>query len=262
MQALRRRIGSSLLLAVLATAAGCAAGTSSGDRSNAVAPSLEASDVYTRYVEALGGRETLARYSSSRALGEFAMPRQGIRGDLEVFGAEPNKMLVRVEIPGVGVVRQGYDGEVGWSINPATGAMVLEGMMLDQLRQQADFLGPLAMESYVDSARVVADTVFDERPCQKVRLVTKWGEEYFEFFDVETGLLAGTVRRQASPMGPMETTTVVAEYQDFGGILVPARTVQETMGMEQVITVTAVEFDTVDPEVFTLPAEIAAMVAK
>lgn len=262
MQVLGKRISGYLLLAALATVAGCAAGTSSSSRSNAVAPSLEASDVYTRYVEALGGQDALRRPSSSRALGEFSMPMQGIRGDLEVLAAGPNRMLVRVDIPGIGTVRQGYDGEVGWSVNPATGAMVLDGMMLDQMRQQADFLGPLGMETYVDSARVVADTVFDERPCQKVRLVTKWGEEYFEYYDVETGLLAGTVRRQASPMGPMETTTVVSDYQDFGGILVPTRTVQETMGMEQVITVTAVEYDGVDPAVFTLPAEIAAMVAK
>ena len=262
MQAVRKRISGYLLLAAVAATAGCAAGMSSSDRSNAIAPSLEASDVYTRYVEALGGREALQRYSSSRAVGEFSMPMQGIGGDLEVFAAVPNLMLVRVEITGIGTVRQGYDGEVGWSINPATGSMVLEEMMLDQMRQQADFLGPLGIEAYVDSARVVADTVFDERPCQKVRLVTNWGEEYFEYYDVESGLLAGTVRKQASPMGPLETTTVVSEYQDFGGILVPTMTVQETMGMEQVITVTAVEFDTVDPAVFTLPAEIAPMVGK
>lgn len=260
MRVFGRRAWTHLLLGAMT--AGCAAGTSSSDRSNAVAPSLEASDVYTRYVEALGGREALSRYTSSHALGAFSMPMQGIGGDLEVFAAEPNLMLVRVDIPGVGTVRQGYDGEVGWSINPATGAMVLEGMMLDQMRQQADFFGPLRIEDYIDSARVVADTVFDERPCQKVRLVTKWGEEYFELFDVETGLLAGTIRRQASPMGPMETTTVVSDYQDFGGILVPTMTVQETMGMEQVITVTSVEFDTVDPAVFALPAEIAAMVGR
>ena len=79
------------------------------------------------------------------------------------------------------------------------------------------------------------------------------------FYDVETGLQVGTIRTQESPMGAIEATTVVSDYQDFGGILAPTRTVQSMMGMEQIISVTTVEYDTVDPAVFELPDEIKAM---
>ncbi len=58
----------------------------------------------------------------------------------------------------------------------------------------------------------------------------------------------------------MEATTVLSEFKDFGGIMVPTRTVQTTMGMDQIITVTDVEFDVVDPSVFVLPKEIQALV--
>jgi hypothetical protein len=262
MRHLGKQICGSLALATSVATFGCAAGGAPGDVQPAVAPSLEAHAIYTRFVEASGGRAALERYSSSHATGQFSLPAQGIGGDLEVFAAAPNRMFVRVDIPGFGMVRNGYDGEVGWSINPAVGPMVLEGRMLDQLRQQADFLGPLNVEAYVDSATVVEETEFDGRPCLKVRVVTKWGEEYVEFYDVETGLLAGNIRTQESPMGPVETTTVLSGYQDFGGIQVPTKTVQQMMGMEQIITVTAVEFDTVDPSVFALPDEIGALISK
>ena len=262
MQHRGRQIYTSLALAMSVATFGCAAGGAPSEVQPAIAPSLEANAVFTRFVDAMGGRAALERYSSSRATGNFSLPAQGISGDLEVFGAAPNKMLVRVEIPGFGTVRNGYDGEVGWTINPAVGPMVLQGRALDQLRQQADFLGPLNVEAYVDSATVVEETEFDGRPCLKVRVVTTWGEKYVEFYDVATGLLAGGIRTQESPMGPVETTTVLSGYQDFGGIQVPTRMVQQMMGMEQIITVNAVEYDTVDPTIFAVPDQITALINK
>lgn len=249
-----------LAIALVAATAGCARSGGTADVAPAIAPSLEAHAVYERQVEAVGGRAALEQYSSSRAVGGFSMPAQGIEGDFEVFAAAPNLFLLTVDIPGIGVVRSGYNGEVAWTVNPATGPMLLEGNQLQQMRQQADFLGPLNIEQYLDSAAVVEETTFGGRTCQKVRADTKWGEAYFEFYDVATGLLAGTIRNQESPMGTMESTTVLSDYKDFGGILSAGKMVQTVMGMDQVITINEVEYDTVDPTVFELPAEIKAMI--
>lgn len=263
MKHMNKQMTAAFVFAAMAGLAGCASsGSASRNVASAVAPRFEAHAVYERLIEVTGGRAALERYTSTRAVGEFSMPAQGLGGDLEVFAAAPNRLFIRVDIAGFGQVRQGYDGDVGWSINPAVGPMVLEGTMLHQMRQQADFFGPLNMEAYVDSARVVEETAFAGKQCQKVRLVTKWGEEYFEFYDVATGFPVGVVRTQESPMGPVEATTVLSEFKDFGGIMIPTKTVQTTMGMDQIITVTDVEFDTVDPSVFALPKEIQALIKK
>jgi hypothetical protein len=248
-------------LALFATmlAAGCAKGGGAADVAPAIAPSLAAHAVYERMVEAVGGRAALEQYTSARAVGEFSLPAQGIQGDVEILTAAPNYFLLEVEIPGIGTVRSGFNGEVGWSLNPATGPMILDGNQLNQMRQQSDFLGPLNVEAYVDSASVVEETEFAGVMCQKVRVVTNWGEEYFEFYDVATGLPAGNIRTQESPMGAMEATTVVSDYKDFGGVLGASRIVQSVMGMDQIITITTVEYETVDLAVFELPDEIKAM---
>lgn len=259
MRRMGRRTWTGLTAAAVLALAGCAGGAAQ-EAAPAIAPNLGAQAVFVRYVEALGGRAALERYQHSTAIGVFALPSQGIDGDLEVKGMAPNKMAIRVNIPAIGTIRTGYNGEVGWSMNPMVGPMLIEGRMLDQLRQQADFKGPLNIQAYVDSAEVVGEEQFDGRACQKVRLVTKWGEEYFEFYDVATGLMAGSIRTQESPMGPMEATTVVSDYQDFGGVLVPMKTVQRMMGMEQVITISSVVYDPIDPSAFELPAEIQALV--
>ena len=259
MRRMGRRIRTGLVAGAVLALAGCAGGARE-EVAPAIAPGLGAQAVYQRYVEALGGRAALEQYSSNTAIGEFSMPAQGITGDLEVHAMAPNLLAIRVEIPGIGVVRTGYNGEVAWSVNPMMGPMVLEGLMLNQMRQQADFKGPLNIQAYIDTAEVVGEENFDGRPCQKIRLVTKWGEEYFEYYDVATGLLAGNVRTQEGPMGAMEATTIITDYQDFGGILVPTRTVQQVMGMEQIVSVTSVTYEPVDPSVFALPKEIQALV--
>lgn len=259
MRRMGRRMRAGWAVGAIVALAGCAGGAPE-EVAPAVAPGMGAQAVYQRFVEALGGRAALEQYTSTTVTGTFAMPAQGISGDLQVSAMAPNLLAIQVNIPAIGVVRTGFNGEVAWTVNPMMGPMVLEGMMLDQMRQQADFLGPLNMQAYVDSADVVGEETFEGRTCHKVRVVTKWGESYSEFYDVETGLLAGTIRTQEGPMGAMESTSIISDYKDFGGILVATKTVQRTMGMEQIISVANVMYDPVDPSVFALPKEIQALV--
>lgn len=220
-----------------------------------------AESLWAQHVEAVGGRVALEQYRSSHAVGRFEVPAQGIGGPLELMAAAPNKLLVQIQVSGMGTVRNGYDGEVGWTIHPATGPMVLEGRMLDQLRQQADFYGILRPEVYVQRSETIGESEFDGRPCYKVRVTTRWNEEYFEFFDKATGLLAGSIRTQETPMGALEVTTMTRDYREFGGIKVPARVVQRLLGQEQSFMIESIEYDGVDDSVFALPQEIRVLVA-
>lgn len=221
-----------------------------------------ATQVTSRFVDALGGSEALRRYESTHLFGSFGVPSQGMSGDLEVAAAAPNRFFMRIALPGFGEVKAGYDGEVGWSMNPAMGPMVLEGRELDQMRQQADYYGPLSRDLYVDSMRTIEQTDFDGHPCYAIRVFTKWGESYVEYYDVETGLLAGSVRTVSSAMGEIESTSFAREYRDFGGVLTPTQNVQRAMGVEQVMSVDSVAYDAVDPETFELPEAIKALVGE
>jgi len=238
--------------------AGPPAGSVSAQAAQETAP-LAAQHVYDRFVEVVGGADVLSKFESSHASGTFSMPSQGIEGNLEVFGASPNKIFVRVEVPGFGMIRNGYNGEIGWTVNPAVGPMVLEGNQLEQMRQQADFYGAINRHKYIASAEIVEEVDFEGRMCHKIAVVTNWGEEYTEFYDVETGLFAGNIRSQESPMGAMEATTIVSDYKDFSGVLVPTRSVQKVMDVEQILSITSMEYDTVDLSVFDLPEEIKAL---
>jgi hypothetical protein len=193
----------------------------------------DAREIIDRFVEAIGGEQAIKSSGARHMLGRMDVPAQGVGGDLELFTAPPNKMLFKIEVPGIGSISSGYDGEVGWAINPAMGPMVLEGRMLEQLRQQADFRAVLHPDDLIAAMETVEKTEVEGHSCYKVKVTTTWGEEYFEFFDTETGLQVGSERSQASPMGEIPTTSVVSEYQEFDGLLVATKTSQRMMGIEQ-----------------------------
>src|SRR5215207_1581297 len=69
-----------------------------------------AQQIIDRYVAAIGGRAAIQRLQSFRATGTFEMPAQGVRADMSMSAARPNKVAMTIDIPGMGQVVQGYDG--------------------------------------------------------------------------------------------------------------------------------------------------------
>jgi hypothetical protein len=219
-----------------------------------------ADEIIERFVEAIGGRKTLETVNSRHAVGTFEIPAQGLKGTLESFAARPNKQIVRIDLPGVGQILGGFDGTVGWSINPAVGPTLMEGGHLEQARMQADFDHPLHDRKYFKAIETVEQMTFEGMNAWKVRVVTTGGIESFEYFDVRTGLLLGSTGAQESPTGAIPVTTVLGDYKAFGGVRLPTRSVQRASGRELVATIASVELNTVDPAVFELPAQIKALI--
>lgn len=238
-----------LILAALAFAPGAAS-----------AQLPDAKQIVARYIDALGGEAALRKHQYRRAKMTMNMPAQGITATMEVFAAAPDRYFSRIEIGGMGSITSGYDGKVAWMIHPATGPMVLDGTALEQHRQQASFYGPLERDRFVKAMQTVERTDFEGRSCYSVKVTTNWDEEYIEYYDVETGLLAGTTRSQQSPMGAIESTTIIDEYREVDGVKMPAKVRTRAMGMEQVVTLESTSLEKIDESVFELPPEIKALV--
>jgi hypothetical protein len=259
----RRMAGVGMALLMLASApASIASGQSSApaDRADADAPTPpSARSILDRHVEAIGGREALQRHRSTHVQGTLSMPSAGITGSLDLYAARPNKSLLRVSLGGVGEVTEAFDGTNGWSVSPLTGPMLLEGRQLEEKRFDADYEAELRRDSRYVSMTTVARVEFDGRECYKLRLVRKMGGEDFEFYDVGTGLKAGGIATRETPMGAVTATTIEADYRRFGGLLHPTTVRSRMSGMEQVITITSIEYDTVQPSVFDMPPDIQAL---
>ena len=219
-----------------------------------------ARSIVDRHIAAVGGKAAILSHSSTRATGTFTVASAGMTGSIEVFAAKPDKSIVKITIPGVGEVVEAYDGKNGWTLSAMTGPMLLEGKQLEEKRFDTDFFGDLHDNSRYESMTTVERTEFDGRPCYKVRLVRKGGGEDFEFYDVDTGLKAGRIATRETPMGTVTGTSTEGDYKKFGNLLQPTTVKNTMMGVQQLITITTVEYDNVAPSVFEPPAQIKALI--
>ena len=161
-------------------------------REGATAKLPSARSVLDKHLAAIGGRQAVLSHKSTRATGTLLMPAAGVTGAVEIYGAQPNRTLLKVSLDGVGEVLEGFDGTHGWSISPMTGPMLLEGKQLDEKRFDSEFHGELRSDDRYASLTTLERVDFEGRPCYKIRLVRKTGGEDIEFYDVATGLKAVT----------------------------------------------------------------------
>ena len=222
-------------------------------------PLPSARSVLDRHLDAIGGRAAVLSHRSAHATGSLTMPSAGITGTLEIYGAAPNRSLLRISLSGVGEVVEAFDGRHGWSLSPMTGPMLLEGRQLEEKRFDAEFHSELRASDRYASMETVERTDFDGRPCYKLRLVRRTGGEDIEFYDVATGLKAGSITTRETQMGSVTGTTIERDYRKFGNLLQPTTVRSEVGGLQQVITIETYEYDTVAESVFDPPAGIKAL---
>lgn len=224
-------------------------------------PSLpSARSIIDRHIEAVGGRKAILSHTSSHATGTMTVAGAGITGVLDIYSAKPDKSLLKINLGGIGDLLEAFDGIHAWSVSPITGPMLTQGKELAEKKFDADFYGDLHEDSRYASMKTVEKTTFEGRPCYKVSLVKKDGGEDVDFYDVETGLKAGAVVTRESQMGPMTVTQVHSDYQKFGGMLMATTMKQTAMGVEQLVKITSIEFDNVEPSTFDPPAQIKALI--
>jgi len=219
-----------------------------------------ARSIIDRHIAKVGGRQALLARSSMHATGTVSIASQGMTGAVDLFAAKPNRMLQRISLGGIGAIEEGFDGTIGWSLSPITGPALAQGPELEQKKFDADFYSELHDDARYESMATVEKTDFEGRPCYKVRLVRRGGGEEFEFYDVETGLKAGGIATRDSPMGPITATSVEGGYKRFGQLLQATTLKSTAMGLQQLVTLTTVEYDTVSPSTFEPPAAIKALV--
>ncbi len=248
-------IAACAFLTIGATAA--AADTAASD-----AKRMPAQKVIKKFVKAVGGRKAVMKKDQVVIKGKMEIPSQGISGTMEAHAKAPNLLSVHAEIPGIGTILSGYNGEVGWSINPMMGPSVMDGKMLEQTKREADFYAVLHESDRYRSMETVDKVDFEGAPCWKLKLVANNGDEIYEYYNVETGLLAGNEQKQNSPMGEMNIVSVIEDYKEFEGVKSATKIRQKIgPGIEQVLSFDEITYNGVQDSDFDLPAEIKGMLS-
>ena len=241
----------------------------------AQAPATEtlpsAREIVDRYAKATNLPAVVEKTKSTHMKGKMSIPAAGIEGPMEVWSAKPDRQLAVINLgAAIGEVKTGYDGKIGWMIQPMLGPKILKGSELLRMKIDSAYDAGLKNSALYESIETVGRESFGGKDCYKVKVVikpiegmdaekTKETRTSFEFYDPETGLLVGKKGVEASDMGDTPYTAQVSDYKKFGEQLVATKTVQKFSGQELVFTVESVEFDTVTDGIFELPAEIKTL---
>lgn len=220
----------------------------------------KAADLLAKSVAAMGGADAIKAIKSIRAKGTFEMPAQNITGTVELIQARPSLMRMTIDIQGIGQADQGFDGKVGWSIDPMSGPSLLTGKALADAKAEALFDGALFGSDYVKEATTLEKTKFGERPAYKIKVTTTFDTERTLYLDAESYLIIGSESVSETPMGAMPTTTSTGDYKKFGLLMQPTTLVQTAMGFDQVVRMTSFEYDVVAPTAFDPPAAVKALI--
>jgi outer membrane lipoprotein-sorting protein len=216
----------------------------------------DARQVYARFIAATGGEAAIRSQKFRHVVAEMSMPLGTATMDLKY--ARPNRYAMKMEIPMFGTASSGYDGSVGWSMDPQ-GARVLSGAALEQVARGADMDSNLsALERFTDMRTMERATV-DGRACYRVRMVSVTADTVFNCFDVESGFLTSV--QAGSAAAGTATTVKMSDYREFGGVKMPSRTVTSAGGQTLTVTIRSVETGPIAASEFALPPEIRALVA-
>jgi len=181
---------------------------------------------------------------------------------LERFSMRPDKLVTHTTIPGFGTIRTGFDGKIGWSLVPRTGATLLEGDQLTQFRATGDNTSKLAIGNFVALASVGRDTL-DGRVVDAVFGVSANGDSVTYYVDIESGLLAGLrARRAGGQVADTGTVMLFADYERLSGSLVATRITTRVSGRELVLRTIQFDHDAIDAAIFTVPKVVQAMLKR
>ena len=96
-----------------------------------VAPTLAAQTpqaILERYNKAVDPQGRIASVEGIRTTVTMELPAMGMSMTVNSAVRRPNQIIIDSEIPGVGAMRQGYDGATAWSVDPMQGPRILSGL--------------------------------------------------------------------------------------------------------------------------------------
>ncbi|MEQ8767909.1 MAG: PQQ-binding-like beta-propeller repeat protein [Planctomycetota bacterium] len=220
------------------------------------APSAE--KLFERHVAAIGGEKQIREHSKIHMKLTFEMASIGLKGTVERWSMAPDRLLTISDIPGVGEIRQGYDGEVGWMTGDMVGVQVLQGDLLGSVQSEADLFADLEYAERFESMKTVSRGDFQGFDCWGVEAVDGNGKKQTIYFEAETGLRRGTDAITATLGGPMRTINIFESYREVDGfrlvektkVLIPAQNMSQSSSLDELT------FGGFDESVFELPKEI------
>ena len=214
-----------------------------------------ADQILDKFVQALGGKAAIEKVNSRVSKGNFEIPAMGAGGPIEMYAKAPNKNLVIINIPGFGVVQQGFNGTVAWAQDPQSGMRELSGPELVSAKRDAEFYADIKFKEMYSKLTVKEKTKVGDKDAYLVEAIPTEGSPQKIYFDAQTGLVLRQDREADTPQGKMPIEVYLEDYREVDGIKIPFTVKQNTPAFSFTIKLDEVKHNVaVDDAKFNKPA--------
>jgi hypothetical protein len=224
-------------------------------RVDAQAPQTPTVDqVLEKYIAGSGGRAALEKVTSVDAKGTIQIADMGIGGTVELIQKAPNKAVTVISLAGVGEQREGFDGTVGWSVDPQNGGREKSGAELAEAKRGAIFGRELKMKEIYPTMAVKGREPINGKDAYVVEATSMDGAPAKLYFDVESGLCVRQVVTRTTPQGPIEVEASFEDFRPVDGVKRPFTVRQVTSMFSAVIQFSEIKQNVaIDDVVFKMP---------
>lgn len=227
-------------------------------------PLPPADKILDKYVEVTGGKAAYEKVTNCVTKGSIEVVGPGIKFDVTIYAAAPNKMYSVLESKELGKVEKGTDGNVAWEMSLMAGPQVKTGEERAFILRSTTLDGVVSWRKLFKKVECVAVEDVDDKPCYKIVLTPAEGEPETRWYDKESNLLLKTTVTLKSPAGAVPIDAYPSDYKKVDGILRAHKGKQVVAGVQQTLFVAEkIEHNAQIPkDRFDLPADIRALVEK
>ena len=180
-------------------------------------------EIIAKNNDAKGGLAKQKAVQSMRMTGRMTVG-PGVEAPIVLEMKRPKSMRIDITVQGL-TITQAYDGTTGWMLNPMSGRTdpeLVPSEMVKSMEEQADIDGPLIdFKEKGNTVELVGKEKVEGTDCYTLKVTLKNGDVRTYFIDVESSLEikieSRTMVRGTEQLGD----TLVGDWKDVGGILVP-----------------------------------------
>lgn len=223
------------------------------------AQSRSPEEILSRYSKTVDPDGKIATIEGLRTVSTMEIPQAGMNATISGVQRRPNQIVMIITVPGLGEMKQGFDGTTAWASDPMSGPRLMTDAEAKQIQDGADFRFMGRSPDHFAKIEAAGEAQVDGEAADCVKLTWKSERVTTECFSRASGLMIEMRTKAVTPQGEVETVSRMYDYKAVGGVLMPHRIENQMMGMTQKILITEVEAGPVDAKLFELPPEIKAL---
>ena len=177
-----------------------------------------AEQIFTKYVDALGGASAIGKLSTRVEKGTISLG--GRQLPIDIFSKTPGKRMTIIHLPN-GDNITAYDGTSGWTSAPGRPVLDIPAPEATSARLEGDLQLPVRFKELAGDLKTAKPEKIGDRDVYVVSSLNA-GEPMVKFyFDESSGLLLRIVRYVDSPLGRNPTQIDYSDYRNEGDVKMP-----------------------------------------